>query len=163
MPYEILLGERAHLIEFPSILLPPGATTGSIVSITVHQNHVEEKRREDEFWALQDEILKSYGQSSPEPPKLSVRSSIFHFYRCRCSSLAIPGPQRHTNLGHFRMADHQTSYSQTSFSWYLPKWRTTLSSPLTYDQYIYQTLRNGNQHWILLPIGPAHYSWDISI
>ncbi|KAF8806093.1 hypothetical protein BYT27DRAFT_7168409 [Phlegmacium glaucopus] len=70
----ILLGERAHLIEFPSILLPPGTTTGSIVSIAVHQNHTEERRRETEFWALQDEILKSYGQSSPEPPKLSVRN-----------------------------------------------------------------------------------------
>ena len=76
MPYQILLGERAHLIEFPSILLPPGATTGSIVSIAVHQNHTEEKRRENEFWALQDEILNLYGKSSPEPLKLSVRVSI---------------------------------------------------------------------------------------
>ena len=76
MPYQILLGERAHLIEFPSILLPPGATTGSIVSIAVHQNHTEEKRRENEFWALQDEILNTYGKSSPEPPKLSVRISL---------------------------------------------------------------------------------------
>ncbi|KAF9528038.1 hypothetical protein CPB83DRAFT_876167 [Crepidotus variabilis] len=70
----ILLGERAHLIEFPSILLPPGATTGSIVNIAVHQNHVEEKKREKEFWDLQDGILETYGQASPEPPKLSVRN-----------------------------------------------------------------------------------------
>ena len=82
MPYKILLGERAHLIEFPSILLPPGATTGSIVSIAVHQNHAEEKRRENEFWALQDEILNSYGQLSPESPQLSVRSHICLFEKC---------------------------------------------------------------------------------
>ena len=53
---------------------------GSIVSIAVHQDHTEEKRRENEFWALQDEILNSYGKSSPEPPKLSVRYLYFtHF------------------------------------------------------------------------------------
>ncbi|KAH9482152.1 Cell fusion protein cfr1 [Psilocybe cubensis] len=70
----ILLGERAHLIEFPSILLPPGATTGSIVNIAVHQNHAEEKKRETEFWSLQEDILNHFGQESPEPPKLSVRN-----------------------------------------------------------------------------------------
>ena len=98
MPYQILLGERAHLIEFPSILLPPGATTGSIVSIAVHQNHTEEKRRENEFWALQDEILNSYGKSSPEPPKLSVRI-YFAFEKapvlisCSFRSATSPKPQ----------------------------------------------------------------------
>ncbi|KAF8885806.1 hypothetical protein BD779DRAFT_1532492 [Infundibulicybe gibba] len=70
----ILLGERAHLIEFPSILLPPGATTGSIVNIAVHQNHAEEKRRDTEFWALQNEILKEFGVGSPDPPKLQLRN-----------------------------------------------------------------------------------------
>jgi hypothetical protein len=33
----ILLGDRANLIEFPSILLPPNTTAGSIVNIMVHQ------------------------------------------------------------------------------------------------------------------------------
>ncbi|PPQ80759.1 hypothetical protein CVT24_011300 [Panaeolus cyanescens] len=70
----ILLGERAHLIEFPSILLPPGATTGSIVNIAVHQNHAEEKKRENEFWDLQERVLQEYGHDSPEPPILSVRN-----------------------------------------------------------------------------------------
>ncbi|KAF8338447.1 hypothetical protein F5887DRAFT_1137444 [Amanita rubescens] len=69
----ILLGERAHLIEFPSILLPPGATTGSIVNIAVHQNHAEEKKRDTEFWTLQDDILKEFGQETPVPPKLNLR------------------------------------------------------------------------------------------
>ncbi|KAH6912482.1 fibronectin type III/BRCA1 domain-containing protein [Coprinopsis sp. MPI-PUGE-AT-0042] len=70
----ILLGERAHLIEFPSILLPPGATTGSIVNIAVHQNRAEEKRRDAEFWELQDDILKEYGVNSPKAPELKVRN-----------------------------------------------------------------------------------------
>ncbi|GAV99624.1 chitin biosynthesis protein [Lentinula edodes] len=70
----ILLGERAHLIEFPSILLPPGATAGSIVNIAVHQNHAEEKRRDGEFWALQKEISDAYGVEIPEAPKLQLRN-----------------------------------------------------------------------------------------
>ncbi|RDB20046.1 Chitin biosynthesis protein CHS5 [Hypsizygus marmoreus] len=70
----ILLGERAHLIEFPSILLPPGATTGSIVNIAVRRNHAEEKRRDAEFWALQNDILKEFGVNSPESPKLQLRN-----------------------------------------------------------------------------------------
>ena len=75
---KILLGERAHLIEFPSILLPPGATTGSIVTIAVHQNRAEEKRRDAEFWQLQDDILKEYGVKSPKAPELKVRSCKLH-------------------------------------------------------------------------------------
>jgi hypothetical protein len=146
MSYKILLGERAHLIEFPSILLPPGATTGSIVSIAVQQNHTEEKRRENEFWALQDNILNSYGQSSPEPPKLSVRSHISLSKSAGAHDLTISGPQHHPNLGHIRMASPRTSHSQTSLSRYLPKRTTSLGSPLAYDQHVYQTLRNGYQH-----------------
>ncbi|CCM01204.1 uncharacterized protein FIBRA_03252 [Fibroporia radiculosa] len=70
----ILLGERAHLIEFPSLLLPPGATTGSIVNISVQRNVLEEKKRESEFWSLQQDILEKYGTRSPEPPKLELRN-----------------------------------------------------------------------------------------
>ncbi|EGO20460.1 hypothetical protein SERLADRAFT_476685, partial [Serpula lacrymans var. lacrymans S7.9] len=70
----ILLGERAHLIEFPSVLLPPGATTGSIVNISVHQNTTEEHKRDLEFWSLQNNILEAYGHTSPSPPNLEVRN-----------------------------------------------------------------------------------------
>jgi hypothetical protein len=70
----ILLGERAHLIEFPSILLPPGATTGSIVNIAVHQNVTEEKKRDEEFWSLQDAILEEFGKVVPKAPELEVRN-----------------------------------------------------------------------------------------
>jgi len=69
----ILLGDRAHLIEFPSILLPPGVTTGSIVNIAVHQNHAAERKRDNEFWELQSEILETYGKQLPKSPDLQVR------------------------------------------------------------------------------------------
>ena len=61
----ILLGERAHLIEFPSLLLPPGATAGSIVNISVTQNLEAERVRDAAFWKLQDEILDLFGRSIP--------------------------------------------------------------------------------------------------
>ncbi|KAI9062152.1 hypothetical protein FKP32DRAFT_1593721 [Trametes sanguinea] len=70
----ILLGERAHLIEFPSLLLPPGVTTGSIVNISVQRNVPEEKKRESDFWNLQSQILEEFGTSTPEPPKLELRN-----------------------------------------------------------------------------------------
>ncbi|RDX42558.1 hypothetical protein OH76DRAFT_96135 [Lentinus brumalis] len=70
----ILLGERAHLIEFPSLLLPPGVSTGSIVNISVQRNMTEEKKRENDFWNLQSEILDAFGTRTPENPKLELRN-----------------------------------------------------------------------------------------
>lgn len=70
---QILIGERAHLIEFPSLLLPPGVSSGSIVNIAVHRNTVEEKRQRREFWELQDQILETFGVKTPQPPQLQVR------------------------------------------------------------------------------------------
>jgi len=40
----------------------------------VHQNHAEEKKRDDDFWTLQDEILGTFGKRSPEPPNLKLRN-----------------------------------------------------------------------------------------
>ncbi|CUA69564.1 Chitin biosynthesis protein CHS5 [Candida albicans SC5314] [Rhizoctonia solani] len=70
----ILIGERAHLIEFPSLLLPPGVTSGSIVNISVNRNISEEKRQQKEFWDLQDAILETFGKVGPEPPVVEVRN-----------------------------------------------------------------------------------------
>ncbi|KAH9911141.1 uncharacterized protein BXZ73DRAFT_108217 [Epithele typhae] len=70
----ILLGERAHLIEFPSLLLPPGVTTGSIVNIAVQRNTTEEKKRENDFWDLQHHILDAFGTHTPQHPKLELRN-----------------------------------------------------------------------------------------
>lgn len=65
------------MIEFPSILLPPGASTGSIVNIAVHQNLGEEKRRDNDFWSLQNDILEAYGVTAPQNPKLEVRCTFY--------------------------------------------------------------------------------------
>ncbi len=62
----ILIGERASLIEFPSLLLPPGVGSGSVVNIRVHRNEDEEKRQRDEFEALQNDILDSFGKVGPQ-------------------------------------------------------------------------------------------------
>ncbi|KAI0690266.1 hypothetical protein BC835DRAFT_1365423 [Cytidiella melzeri] len=113
----ILLGERAHLIEFPSLLLPPGATTGSIVNISVQQNHTEEKKRDTEFWNLQNDILATYGTRTPENPKLELRNVTqtsvtlewpalqlataklrsLDIYRNRQRLAAIPSPSTNTS------------------------------------------------------------------
>ncbi|TIB02524.1 hypothetical protein E3P96_02118 [Wallemia ichthyophaga] len=71
----ILIGERASLIEFPSILLPAGVTTGSIVNIAVNRNQLAEKEHAEAFWDLQKKILNTYGIDSPKSPVLRVRNT----------------------------------------------------------------------------------------
>lgn len=61
-------------IEFPSVLLPPGCTTGSVVNISCSRNVKEEKARSDDFWNLQDEILSAFGDQSPHPPSMRLRN-----------------------------------------------------------------------------------------
>lgn len=70
----ILLGPNAHLIEFPSLLLPPNLTTGSIVTITVSRDHAAEQRSHSAFTALQSAILAQFGTASPKPPVLKIRN-----------------------------------------------------------------------------------------
>ncbi|KAF4575392.1 Chitin synthase, class 5 [Pleurotus pulmonarius] len=91
------LGERAHLIEFPSVLLPPGATAGSIVSITVHQNHAEEKRCDCEFWDLQQEIMNEFGKESPEPPP-QVQQGFAPSTSIETSNVSLQFPRPSTQL-----------------------------------------------------------------
>ena len=71
----VLLTEDKRLIEFPSILLPPSITSGSIVDITVAQNHAAEKKSQDLFQSLQQKILNKYGLQSPAPPNLRLRTA----------------------------------------------------------------------------------------
>lgn len=70
----ILISDSVHLIEFPSLLLPPGITTGSIVNISCTRNHAAEDERTSQFWALQKSILSEYGQRTPVPPQLRLRN-----------------------------------------------------------------------------------------
>ncbi|CAG8490520.1 651_t:CDS:2 [Funneliformis mosseae] len=69
----ILLTEDHHLIEFPSLLLPPGVTSGSIVNIGVNRNNEQEEAKKKEFWELQEAILEEFGRNEPEPPVLHIK------------------------------------------------------------------------------------------
>lgn len=61
-------------IEFPSLLLPQGVTSGSVVNIRVLRNHHEEQRQRHEFVQLQEDILSTFGVSAPQPPDLRLRN-----------------------------------------------------------------------------------------
>ncbi|KAK4234031.1 hypothetical protein C8A03DRAFT_47542 [Achaetomium macrosporum] len=62
-------------IEFPSILLPPDITSGSIVDINVARNKNSEAEAERGFRELQDQILSSFGSVEPSPPVLRCRNA----------------------------------------------------------------------------------------
>ncbi|KAL9097634.1 MAG: hypothetical protein Q9163_006340 [Psora crenata] len=71
----VLLTEDKRLIEFPSILLPPSITSGSIVDITVARNPGLEQAHQKSFSALQTSIFQTYGLRSPSPPVLRLRNA----------------------------------------------------------------------------------------
>ncbi|RSH91355.1 Chitin synthase, class 5 [Saitozyma podzolica] len=75
----ILLGPNAHLLEFPSLLLPtpspntPPLGPGSILTITVSRDLEAELAAQRSFTDLQHTILGTF-TSPPTPPALKVRS-----------------------------------------------------------------------------------------
>ncbi|KAI9697439.1 MAG: Chitin synthase, class 5 [Candelina mexicana] len=71
----VLLTEDNRLIEFPSILLPPNISSGSIVDITVARNQAKEAASQKAFASLQNEIYTTFGQQSPSPPVLRCRNA----------------------------------------------------------------------------------------
>ncbi|KAL9581194.1 MAG: hypothetical protein Q9212_004040 [Teloschistes hypoglaucus] len=71
----VLLTEDKRLIEFPSILLPPSISSGSIVDITVSRNFASETTAQKSFQNLQSSILSTYGQQTPKPPVLRCRNA----------------------------------------------------------------------------------------
>lgn len=62
-------------IEFPSILLPPNISSGSIVDITVARNLSSEEKSQAAFLALQDSIYNSFGDSEPSAPILRCKNA----------------------------------------------------------------------------------------
>ncbi|KAF2116639.1 hypothetical protein BDV96DRAFT_611901 [Lophiotrema nucula] len=64
-----------HLIEFPSILLPPDISSGSIVDITVARNHKSESDSASAFHSLQSTIFRTFGQRTPSAPTLRCRNA----------------------------------------------------------------------------------------
>lgn len=71
----VLLTPDKRLIEFPSILLPPNISSGSIVDITVARNEASEAKTQKAFIGLQDAIYHSFGESAPEAPLLRCRNA----------------------------------------------------------------------------------------
>ncbi|KAL9092844.1 MAG: hypothetical protein Q9165_004262 [Trypethelium subeluteriae] len=71
----VLLTEDKRLIEFPSILLPPDITSGSIVDITVARNFASESSASLAFSRLQSDIYSTFGVTSPNPPTLRCRNA----------------------------------------------------------------------------------------
>jgi hypothetical protein len=62
-------------IEFPSILLPPDISSGSIVDINVGRNYQAESDSATAFYELQSEIFRTFGQSTPSAPELRCRNA----------------------------------------------------------------------------------------
>ncbi|KAL7268133.1 Chitin synthase, class 5 [Rhizina undulata] len=113
----ILLTEDKRLIEFPSILLPSGISSGSIVDIQVSRNTSAEASSRAAFQSLQDEIYNLYGIHSPSKPVLRVRNATqtsvvlewdpidlatatlrsLTLYRNNSKAGAIPNPTTHTS------------------------------------------------------------------
>ena len=62
-------------IEFPSILLPPDISSGSIVDITVARNLASEKAAAAAFHNLQSTIYRTFGQHTPAAPVLRCRNA----------------------------------------------------------------------------------------
>ncbi|KAF5528821.1 chitin biosynthesis CHS5 [Fusarium mexicanum] len=71
----VLLTPDKRLIEFPSILLPPNISSGSIVDINVSQNATKEAAADRAFRTLQDSIYNSFGASEPTTPVLRCRNA----------------------------------------------------------------------------------------
>ncbi|PSS03218.1 hypothetical protein BD289DRAFT_401110 [Coniella lustricola] len=71
----VLLTQDKRLIEFPSILLPPDISSGSIVDITVARNTSSESAAEQRFQALQDKIYNAFGAALPSTPILRCRNA----------------------------------------------------------------------------------------
>ncbi|RVD81717.1 uncharacterized protein DFL_009567 [Arthrobotrys flagrans] len=71
----ILLTKDKRLIEFPSVLLPPGVSNGSIIDIQVSRNNRAEDAARQAFETLQNEIYSLFGQRSPSKPVLRIRNA----------------------------------------------------------------------------------------
>ncbi|CAK7209343.1 hypothetical protein SBRCBS47491_000411 [Sporothrix bragantina] len=71
----VLLTQDKRLIEFPSILLPPNISSGSIVDIAVSRNRASEQAAKDSFAALQNRIYETFGVEPPTTPVLRCRNA----------------------------------------------------------------------------------------
>jgi hypothetical protein len=68
----LLLTNEQQLIEYPSALLPRGICAGSIVNISTERDRAAEEQVLEEFYRLQEEILREFSRP-PEAPTARVR------------------------------------------------------------------------------------------
>ncbi|QOU23072.1 hypothetical protein BRETT_003263 [Brettanomyces bruxellensis] len=68
----LLLTKDHHIIEFPTILLPDGISTGSIVKIACERDFEGEEKESKQFDALQKTIYETFGKHEPKEPALKV-------------------------------------------------------------------------------------------
>lgn len=70
----LLLTKEHYLIEYPTILLPKDVKAGSIVKIVCERDEALEQKDRQEFMAIQDMILDTFGKQAPKRPELRVRN-----------------------------------------------------------------------------------------
>ncbi|KNE55216.1 hypothetical protein AMAG_01130 [Allomyces macrogynus ATCC 38327] len=68
----ILLTGDHHILEFPTLLLPPDIATGSIIDVAVSRNIAAEQATLREFSHLQHAILAEFGDADPAAPVVHV-------------------------------------------------------------------------------------------
>ncbi|KAJ3372324.1 Chitin synthase, class 5 [Allomyces arbusculus] len=68
----ILLTGDHHILEFPTLLLPPDIATGSIIDVAVSRNIAAEQATLREFSQLQHAILAEFGDADPAAPVVHV-------------------------------------------------------------------------------------------
>ncbi|ORZ40185.1 hypothetical protein BCR44DRAFT_1424576 [Catenaria anguillulae PL171] len=71
----ILLTGDHHILEFPTLLLPPDIATGSIIDVSVSRNARAESESLLEFSQLQDSILAELGDADPVAPTLATAAN----------------------------------------------------------------------------------------
>lgn len=70
----LLLTKDHHLIEFPTILLPNGVKSGSIVKIRCDRDLKTEAEEAQQFQKIQDQILSTFGKNLPQNPVLKIKN-----------------------------------------------------------------------------------------
>ena len=70
----ILLSPNHDVVEIPSSMLPDGVAPGNILNITIDRNEDEEKKQQEDFLALQEEIHQVFTQV-PKTPVVEMKSA----------------------------------------------------------------------------------------
>ncbi|QSL66575.1 hypothetical protein MERGE_000957 [Pneumocystis wakefieldiae] len=70
----ILLTSDYYIVEFPSLLLPHGIQTGSVLDISITRNYEAENKEKKDFQELQKKIHATFGIKKPIAPVLRVKN-----------------------------------------------------------------------------------------